>query len=181
MEDNEDLTKKQEIKKQFFSAEPIFFSKKSKYIYSNLKDTTTILSNIASTPRFKNIKQQYSTKLFLSKFLLASHIHWVLYAYCKGNILYIATANHIGQNELNLQKLTILNYCHKSNNYKHIENISIFRDKNFNDKNKEDIKIKEEPRFAERSYGIFDENVTNPKQQKILHNIKKYIKDNRTK
>jgi len=174
---DENLTKSQLYKKQFFSNQDIFFSKKPTYTYPQAKDTTAILSSIASKPSYSQVKLRYKTKLFLSKFLLQSHMHWILYAYYKHNTLKIATYNHIGQSELNMQKMTILNYCKKSKDFNFIENINIFRDEEFykNHIKNYNNNVIFEPSFKERSYGIFDNYITDKKLVKIINNIRKDI------
>ena len=176
-EDN--LTEEQEYKKNFFSNSPTFFSKKSRYIYPEVQDTTAILSSIASKPNFSQIRQRYKTKLFLSKILLKSHLNWILYSFCYQTTLNIVTQNHIGQSELEHQKLNILKYCKKSKDYNHIEKISISRDDKFYQyiKEENDKKQMNQKRdlFVERSYGIFENNITDKSQTKIINKIKEDI------
>ncbi len=175
----QELTQSQLYKKQFFGSCSTFFSKKSKFVDYNVKDTTKILSNIANQPKFSQIRSRYKIKKFLSKFLLKSHINWILYAFVDKNILKIAVSNHIGQSELNMQKMTILKYCANSKDYNHIDKVSVFRDETFqadlsniskNDNCKSNIT------FKEKSYAIFDDNITDINQKKIIARIKKYIK-----
>ena len=175
--ENENLSSSQEYKKKFFSNTDSFFSKKPKYIYPEVKDTTKILSTIASKPNFFQVRHRYKTKKFLSKFLLKSHLNWVLYCFTRKNTLYIATKNHIGQSELNLQKMTILLYCSKSLNFKDIKIVSIFRDKDYLE-NIQDTNKLYETSYKERSYGIFENNLTNAKHKNILDKIKKNIRKN---
>jgi hypothetical protein len=175
--ESENLTKKQYQKQQFFLTQNKLFDKKTKVISSQFQNTTSILSKIANKPKFTQIKQRYKTEKFLSKILLQSHLNWILYAFYRNNTLYIATQNHIGQSELNLQKLSILQYCKKSSNFNFIEKISIFRDENFY-KNKQNTKNIIQDRFKERSYGIFDNHLKDKKLHKIVNNIKKEISNN---
>ena len=180
MEDD-NLTKAQEYKKQFFSKTDTFFSKKPKYIYHELQDTTAILSSIASNSKFSQIRQRYKTKIFLSKILLKSHIHWILYSFYRNDTLYIATSNHIGQNEINLQKLTILKYCKQSKDYNFINKVSVFRDEEFyKDEKKEKKEIAlEKIHFKERSYAIFENYIKDTKQNNIIKRIREDIIVNR--
>ena len=167
---NEDsISYKQALKEQFFKNEDKLFTKKPKFISYNCKDTTAILSSIASNNRFGEIRKRYKVTIFLSKILLKSQFNFVLYAFYRNDILYIATANHIGQSELNMQKLTIISYCKKSIDYKNIKDVKIFRDEKKQEKQKEHII----PRYKERSYGIFENHLTNKK----LYNIAQRIKD----
>jgi len=175
--ENENLSSSQEYKKKFFANSDSFFSKKPKYIYPEVKDTTKILSNIASKPNFSQVRERYKTQKFLSKFLLKSHMNWILYSFCRKDTLYIATKNHIGQSEINLQKLTIILHCAKSLDYKAIKKVSIFRDDKFISENKIDKKERS-LNYKERSYGIFETNLKDLKLKKIVNKIKYNIKNN---
>ncbi len=163
---------KQALKEQFFKNEDKLFTKKPKFISYTCKDTTGILSSIASNSRFSEIRKRYKVTVFLYKILLKSQFNFVLYAFYRNDILYIATANHIGQSELNMQKLTIISYCKKSIDYKNIKDVKIFRDEHKLQK-KEKRKIQ---RYKERSYGIFDNYLTNKKLYNIAQRIKEKIK-----
>ena len=169
---NEDINYKQQLKEQFFKNDSKLFSKKSKFISFNLKDTTSILSNIASKPKFGEVRKRYKLTKLISKILLKSHFHWVLYAYYRNDTLYIATLNHIGQSELNLQKLTLISYFKKTNEYKNIQKVSIFRDKDYKKIKK---KTNKKDTFSEKSYGIFINNLKNKKLHTLAENIRKKI------
>ena len=175
--ENENLSNSQEYKKKFFSNTDSFFSKKPKYIYPEVKDTTAILSSIASKPNFSQVRARYKTQKFLSKFLLKSHLNWILYSFTRKETLYIATKNHIGQSEINLQKMTILSYCSKSKDFIGINKISIFRDKEFINEEKKEI-LKYQHHYKERSYGIFETNLKDEKLEKLILKIKNNIKGN---
>jgi len=163
---------KQILKEEFFKNEDKLFTKKAKFISYTCKDTTSILSSIASNSRFSEVRKRYKVTLLLSKILLHSQFNWVMYAFYRNSILYIATANHIGQSELNMQKLTIISYLKKSKNYSDIQKVNIFRDE------KKQIKEKEKTvqRYPERSYGIFENNLSNPKLYNIAQRIRQNIK-----
>ena len=167
----EDNNYKQALKEQFFKGEDKLFTKKAKFISYTCKDTTAILSSIASKKGFSEIRQRYKVTMFLSKILLKSQFNWVLYAFYRNDILYIATANHIGQSELNMQKLNIISYCKKSRDYANILKVNIFRDEKKVVKEKEKIV----QRYDERSHGIFENNLTNPKLYNIAQRIKEKI------
>jgi hypothetical protein len=170
------LSKSQELKKDFFQNEETFFTKKSKFISYTAKDTTKILSTIASHPRFSQIRQRYKVMTFLGKILLKSHMNFVLYAFTKNEILYIGTSNHIGQSELSLQKINILTYCAKSNNFNMINKINIFRDSKYKRETLKKEKIKDI--FSEKSHGIFINNISDIKMNNIVEKIRGDIKNN---
>lgn len=171
--ENNNQTLSQDLKEEFFKGESTLFSKKSKKIHYNIKSSTEILSNIASQKRFKTVKSRYKLKLILSKILLKNHLEWILYAFYSKNILYIGTQNHIGQNELNMQKDAILHNIKKLEEYKDIEKVNILRDKNFH---KLEKFVKKDTPINERSYGIFENNITDEKLSNIVENIRDIIK-----
>jgi len=164
---------KQALKEQFFKNEDKLFSKKPKFISYTCKDTTAILSSIASKGNFSEIRKRYKVTIFLSKILLKSQFNFVLYAFYRNDILYIATANHIGQSELNMQKLTIISYCKRSIDYANIKQVNIFRD----EKKIVKEKTKEIQRYQEQSHGIFDNHLTNKKLYNIAQRIKLKIQE----
>ena len=163
---------KQALKEQFFKNDEKLFTKKPKFISYTCKDTTAILSSIASKSGFSEIRKRYKVTVFLSKILLKSQFNFVLYAFYRNDILYIATANHIGQSELNLQKLNIISYCKKTKDYANIKQVNIFRD----EKNIEKEKEKTVQRYPERSYGIFENHLSNKKLYNIAQRIKEQIR-----
>ena len=173
---NETNNQKQVLKELFFKNENKLFSKKSKFVSYTCKDTTQILSNIASKPRFSQIRQRYKVYKFISKILLKDQLNWVLYTYYRNNILYIATKNHIGQSELNLQKITLIKYFKKHKDYKNIISVNIFRDEKKYE-NIKNIKKSHHLNFKERSYGIFTNALSNQKHCKIAEKIRLNIKN----
>jgi len=178
------ITKEQLLKKALFENEPILFSKKARFISYTTKDTTTILSNIASQPRFSTIRQRYKVKLFLKKILTKMHYEYILYAFTSKTILYIATAHHIAQNELNMQKLTILEYCKKSNDFNDIKEIRIYRDEKYYKQLQAEKKLHQtlKTQFQEeKSYGIFDNNLTNQNLYNKVNKLKEIISKNKLK
>jgi hypothetical protein len=166
------MINKQELKEIYFKNENKFFNKKPKFISYTCKDTTKILSNIASKKEFKEIRQRYKITTLLSKILLKSQFNFVSYAYYRKDILVIVATNHIGQSELNLQKITLKKYLQKTQDYKNVIKVSILRDNNIIKKKK--IK-KSVEKYDEKSYGIFTNNLTNKKLFNITENIRKSI------
>lgn len=173
---DEVINQKQILKEKFFQNESKLFSKKSKFISYTCKSSTDILSNIASKKQFKQIRQRYKVELLISKILLKSQYSWVLYAFYRKQTLYIATRNHIGQSELNLQKLTLLKYFKQSKDFSDIINVSVFRDNKF--KEKKHLSKKDTIKIKERSYAIFTNNLSDKKHKHIVEQIRENIKRN---
>ncbi len=166
--------KKQELKELYFKNEKTFFSKRSKFISYTMKDTTHILSNIASNGRFTEIRSRYKVLKLLSTILLKSQFDWILYAYYRKNTLFLATKNHIGQSELNLQKLTLIQYFKQSKYYNDIQKVSVFRDESYINLKNEKKEVTS-PRYKEQSYAIFSNTLSNDIHNKILEKIRKKI------
>lgn len=165
---------KELLKELYFRNDKKIFTNK-KYIPYEFKDCNNILSNIASQGNFKEIKHRYKINIILKKILLQSQYNFVLYSFYRNQTLYIATQNHIGQSELNLQKLVLLHYFSKIDNFKDIKKVSIFRDDKVYAKETIAKKVKI---YDEKSYGIFINNLTNQKLHKMVENIRKHIIDN---
>jgi len=87
----------------------------------------------------------------------------------------MATKNHIGQSELNLQKLTLIKYFKQSKDFSNIIKVSVFRDENYKKEKKTNI-IKDKI-YKENSYGIFTNSIQNDLHKKIVEKIRKNILD----
>ncbi len=172
MENN--LVSIDDLKSLYFKDESKLFSQKSKKQDFHIKSTTEILSNISQVGTFKKVKETYKLNLILKKILLQSHLHWITYAYYKNKKLIIGTSSHIGQSELNMQKYILMEHFKKIEGYGDIESVSIFRD----EKTIENMKtIKSKKKIdTDRSYGIFDNNLQDPKLFEIVERIKKLLK-----
>lgn len=175
MENN--LVSIDELKSLYFKDENKLFSKTSKKQDFHIKSTTEILSTIASQKDFQKIKSTYILKKYLSKILLKSHLEWITFVYYKEKKLIIGAKNHIGQSELNMQKYTLLQNLKTIEAYKEIEGVNIIRDEKFAPQEKEKKKRKKDEE-GEKSYGIFENNITDTRQFAIVERIKKYIRNN---
>jgi CRISPR/Cas system-associated protein Cas5 (RAMP superfamily) len=167
------MNNKQVLKEIYFKNENKFFNKKSKFISYTCKSTTQILSNIASKNEYSEIRKRYKITLLLSKILLKSHFNFISYAYYRNNILVIIATNHIGQSELNLQKITIMGYLKKTISYKNVLKVSILRDEYKISKRKESQNTPQV--YDEKSYGIFTNNLSNKALYAITERIRKKI------
>jgi hypothetical protein len=171
---------KQELKKAFFLDNQKIFSKKNKnYLNPNLRAITTVFTSIASNSNYKEIRKRYKIDKILSKILLSKHMYYVLYSFYRNSKLTIAVPNHIGQNELNLQKMNLIKYLKQIDDYKNINSVSIFRDEKFlilKDKTKKQVSKKKDIIFNEKSYGIFENEITDKKLYKIIEHLRIAIK-----
>jgi len=172
---NDTKNEKQALKELFFQNQDKLFSKKSKFISYTMKDTTSILSSIASKNNFSEIRKRYKVLKLISKILLKSQFNWILYAFYRNDTLYMATKNHIGQSELNLQKLTLIKYFKQSKDFSNIIKVSVFRDEHYKKEKKTNI-IKDKI-YKENSYGIFTNSIQNDLHKKIVEKIRKNILD----
>jgi hypothetical protein len=175
----EERLKKQILKKIYFaSQDQIFNNKKFSFTTNKTKTINRIFTQIANKPQFNQIRKRYKLEKLLSKILLPKHLHYVLYAYYRDDKLTIAVSNHIGQNELNLQKLTLMKFLKQIDEYKMIKNVSIFRDEEFalEQQTKSESTIEEDIKFSEKSYGIFENNLKDKKLYNLVESIRKSIK-----
>jgi hypothetical protein len=175
----EERLKKQILKKIYFaSQDQIFNNKKFSFTTNKTKTINRIFTQIANKPQFNQIRKRYKLEKLLSKILLPKHLHYVLYAYYRDDKLTIAVSNHIGQNELNLQKLTLMKFLKQIDEYKMIKNVSIFRDEEFalEQQTKSESIIEEDIKFSEKSYGIFENNLKDKKLYNLVESIRKSIK-----
>jgi hypothetical protein len=170
---------KQNLKEVYFSQEKSFFGKKSTFKNTQVKSITSVFSNIASMPQYNEIRKRYKVHKTIGKILLSHHLGYIVYATCRGDKLIIMAKNHIAQSELNYQKMTLLKYLKQTKDFKNITTISILRwDKELRTKNipefslKEDKAIIKNPTFKERSYGIFENSLTNKKLANIVEEIR---------
>jgi hypothetical protein len=168
-----DLTKSQELKSLFFANENNFFSKFEKKQDFHVKSTTEILSNLTTHGSFNKVKETYRLNMILSKILLKSHMNWIAYSYYKDKKLILGAYGHIGQSELNMQKYVLLENLRKINRYSDIVSVNILREEIVKDQNISHIKS---TIMTEKSYGIFDNNITNKMQFDIVERIKKNIR-----
>ncbi len=177
----------QDLKKAFFSQKDSFFGRKSKtYKNHHLKDITAIFSNIASNPTYSEIRKRYkihhAIKLGLSKTLLG----FVVYVAYKDPVLTIMATNHIGQTELNYQKMSLIKHLKRYKDFKNIDTVSILRydmvkrslKPQYYDVNKVNT-IKKFATYEERSHGIFENNITDKKLHSQIESIRKLIQDNK--
>jgi len=168
-----------ELKKAFFNNQSSFFGKKpTSFSNPHMRGITSVFSSIASEPRYKEIRKRYKVDKIISKILLPKHMHYVLYSFYRNNKLTIAVPNHIGQAELNMQKMTLIKFLKQVKEYETIDEVSIFRDEKFIKHRLDKIKI-DNIAFDERSYGIFENNITDKRLHKDMERIRELIKTQR--
>jgi hypothetical protein len=172
------MKKTDELKKAFFQNQDGIFGRKSKmHFNSSTKDITAIFGKIASHPQYKEIRKRYKVDKIISKILLPKQLHYVLYSFYRNGKLTIATQNHIGQAELNMQKMILIKFLKQIKDYEDIKEVSIFRDEKFIP-TKEDKKLDiKEVTFREKSYGTFENNISDKKLYKKIEEIRELIKN----
>ncbi len=175
-----------ELKKVFFYNSETFFGKKPK-IYKNthLRDITAIFSSIANQSQYHEIRKRYkihhAVKLGLSK----THLGFIVYIAYKSPVLTIMATNHVGQTELNYQKMSLIKHLKQYKDFKNIQTVSILRYDRV--KRKEQLKyqnilndkketIPKPQTFDEKSYGIFENNISDIKLSKKIEEIRELIK-----
>jgi hypothetical protein len=147
-----------------------------------MKNITSIFNNIVSLKQYSEIKKRLKVHKIIEKILLSHHLGYIVYATYRGDKFIIMAKNHIAQNELNYQKMTLLKYLQHTKDFENIKSISILRwDKKQREENMLDFSLKKDkinivfPSFKERSYGIFENNITNKKLRKIIEEIRRII------
>lgn len=154
----------------------LYFTNKSKQKKTtpvHFKDTSTILKNISKKRGFSKIKERSLLHLVLKKILLKNQLEWISYSYVNKNKLIIFAKNHIAQSELNYQKDYLLKCLNTVTQFSELDTVSILRDKNYNI-NKTN-KATKKFHFKEKSYGIFDNHVTNQRLSGIIEKIREKI------
>ncbi len=176
----------QELKKAFFSNKDSFFGKKPiTYANFHMRDITSVFSSIADKPQYHEIRKRYKIHHAIKLGLSQTHLGFIVYVAYKSPVLTIMATNHVGQTELNYQKMALIKYLKRYKDFKDIQKISILRYDRV--KQKEQLKyqdtlnikyIEKEPEtFDERSYGIFENNVSDEKLHKKIEEIRKLIKE----
>lgn len=169
-----DLTVPQELKSLFFANENKLFTKTTKKQDFHIKSTTEILSNITANGSYGKVKDTYRLNTILSKILLKSHMNWIAYAYYKDKKLILGAFGHIGQSELNMQKYVLLENFKKIERYNDIVSVNILREEIKKEDKQKQLK---NTTMVEKSYGIFDNNITDIYQSNIVERIKVIIRN----
>jgi hypothetical protein len=172
-----DLTSEQTLKSLFFQNETKFFGVKTKKQDFHIKATSQVLKNITSQKEFHKIRDTYKLKKYISKILLKSHLEWITFVYYKDEKLILGAKNHIGQSELNMQKHILIENFKKIEAYKNISSVNIIRDEKFTSQEKTTNIPKNGTQTVEKSYGIFENNITDTAQFQIVERIKKSIRN----
>ena len=180
------MDKIDELKKAFFSNAESFFGKKPvSYKNPHLRDITAVFSSIANQQQYHEIRKRYKIHHAIKLGLSKTHLGFIVYVAYKSPVLTIMATNHIGQTELNYQKMFLVKHLKRFKDFKDIQEVSILRYDRV--QRKEQLKyqttlvdkktIKKEPEiFDEKSYGIFENNISDPKLHKIVENIRESIK-----
>ena len=175
-----------ELKKAFFGNVESFFGKQPK-VYKNrhLRDITSVFSSIANQPEYHEIRKRYKTHHAVKLGLSKTHLGFIVYVAYKSPVLTIMATNHVGQTELNYQKMSLLKHLKHYKDFKDIQKVSILRydmvkrkEQLKNQSTLGDIKapILKIETFEEQSYGIFENNISDVKLSKKVEQIRTLIK-----
>lgn len=153
-----------------------------------------ILKGISSQKEFSEIRHRYKVHTFLKKILTKNILNFILFAYYKNSKMVIAVFHPTGQSELNFQKKMIMDYAKQTSNFSDIKEVSVFRidmvnpfNKKYAKKEKEytsfhspfEVKQTEKIKiniFKERSFGIFQNKITDEKLHEKVEEIRNLIK-----
>ncbi len=174
-----------ELKKAFFSNQESFFGKKpTTYHNSHMRDITSVFSSIANKEQYHEIRKRYKIHHAIKLGLSQTHLGFIVYVAYKCPVLTIMATNHVGQTELNYQKMALIKHLKRYTDFKDIEKVSILRydrvklKERLQYKSMTDEKVKTKPQiFKERSYGIFENKITDIKLYKEIEEIRKLIKE----
>ena len=183
----EELSKSQELKEAYFKSADSFFGKKPKvFKNTHMRDIISIFSSIADDPTYHEIRKRYKIHHLIKLGLSQTQLGFIVYVAYKKPVLTIMATNHVGQSELNYQKMALIKHLKRYKDFKDIKEVSILRYDRV--KRAEQLKyqntfirkdtIKKLETFDEHSYGIFENNLSNKKLANIVEDIRKLIKSN---
>ena len=171
-----------ELKKAFFSHKESFFGKKPVTCHNfHMRDITSVFSSIANQPQYQEIRKRYKIHHAVKLGLSQTHLGFIVYVAYKSPVLTIMATNHVGQTELNYQKMALIKHLKRYKDFKDIEKVSVLRYDRVLAKDKiqpvkENTTIKPQT-FTERSYGIFENNISDEKLHKKIEVIRELIKE----
>lgn len=176
-----------QLKKEYFANTKSFFGKQPKtYTNPNLRNITAVFSSIASNPTYSEIRKRYKIHHTIKLGLSKTHLGFIVYVAYKEPVLTIMATNHIGQSELEYQKMALLKHLKRYKDFSKIEKISILRydmvkrsqREQYFDVNKVQ-KVKRTPKLQEQSYGIFENNISDKNLHKKIEQLRDVIKQKR--
>ena len=176
-----------DLKKAYFSGENKFLDKPKKFYGSNMRNITAIFGAIADMPEYQEVRKRYRVHNALGKILLTHHLGYIVFATYRGKKLIIMATNHIAQQELNYQKMKLIQYLKYIDEFKEINEVSILRwDKELRDQEIPEFTLagfeeeqSEPSKFEEKSYSIFENQLTDKKLKKLVEEIREIIKVNK--
>ncbi len=174
-----------ELKKAFFLNKESFFGKKPiTYHNSHMRDITSVFSSIANKEQYHEIRKRYKIHHAIKLGLSKTHLGFIVYVAYKSPVLTIMATNHVGQTELNYQKMSLIKHLKRYKDFKDIDTISILRYDRVKQKERlqyKNLELKNTKSksqiFEERSYGIFENKISNTKLHKKIEEIRRLIKE----
>jgi hypothetical protein len=174
-----------ELKKAIFSNTESFFGKKPiTYHNSCMRDITSVFSSIANKEQYHEIRKRYKIHNAIKLGLSKTHLGFIVYVAYKSPVLTIMATNHVGQTELNYQKMSLIKHLKRYKDFKDIDTASILRYDRIKEKERIQYKniairnLKLKPQiFKEKSYGIFENNINDVILHEKIEEIRKLIKE----
>ncbi len=137
-----------------------------------MKKVNEILSHLKNNPEFRKINTQATITKFIE--LLPDKLKkGVKFAYVKREILFFVLSHPVYKMEFEYNK-SLINDLLKQANIANVQELRFFVTNKIEKKNK--VKIVPMT-FKERSYGIFENKITNEKLHEKVEQIRKLIKN----
>ena len=137
-----------------------------------MKKVNDILSHLKYSPEFKKIGTT-NTLDKLTEALPAKLKKGIKFTYIKRQILFFVLTHPVYKMEFEYNKSLIKSLL-KSANIANVDDIQFFVTNKI--EKKEEKIIKEDPFYKERSYGLFENSVSNEKLHKLFEDIRNTIK-----
>ncbi len=137
-----------------------------------MKKINEILSHLKNNPEFRKINTQETIQKFIELFPLKLK-KGIKFAYVKRQILYFVLTHPVYKMEFEYNK-NLINSLLKKSNIANVEDIKFFITNKI--EKKEEV-TEQKNSFEERSYGIFENSITNENLYRKVEEIRAIIKN----
>ncbi len=137
-----------------------------------MKKINEILSHIKNCPEFRKINTHETIQRFI-EILPLKLKKGIKFAYVKRQILYFVLTHPVYKMEFEYNK-SLINALLKKSHIANIDDIKFFVT---NVIDKKEVSKEEKQYYDERSFGIFENNITNKKLHEKVEQIRKIIKN----
>ncbi len=137
-----------------------------------MKKINEILSHLKNNPEFRKINTQETIQKFIELFPLKLK-KGIKFAYVKRQILYFVLTHPVYKMEFEYNK-NLINSLLKKSNIANVEDIKFFVTNKI--EKKEEV-TEQKNSFEERSYGIFENSITNENLYRKVEEIRAIIKN----